>query len=95
MKDIKNFIFESNNGWNYFKDVYDPSGAGLKLNGLNANDVKWIYIDIDKNTICPYTENNLTQATKDLEDDYLENELNKLKVGESYNENGKIYIKIK
>ena len=95
MKDIKNFINESNNSWTFYKSVYDPTSKGLKLNGFDNTDVKWIYIDINNNSICPYTEDDVKQATKDLEDDYLEEELYKLKVGDSYNAEGNIYLRIK
>ena len=95
MKNIINFINESNKGWNFYKSVYDPSGTGLKLDGFDNTDVKWIYININDYSICPYTENDVKQATKDLEDDNLEKELRKLKIGDSYNDEGNIYLRIK
>ena len=96
MKNITNYLTEGKSSWNFFKSVYDPSDSGLKLDGLDNADVKWIYIDIDNHSITPYTEDDIKQATKDLEDDYLEKELLKLKIGDSYNENDKyIYVRIK
>ena len=95
MKTIINFINESNNGWKFYKSVNDPTGAGLKLNGFDNTDVKWIYINIKDYSICPYTEDDVKQATKDLEDNYLEEELHKLKIGYSYNDEGNIYLRIK
>ena len=96
MKNITNYLTEGNSSWEYFKSVYDPSGTGLKLNGLDNADVKWIYIDIDDHSITPYTEDDVKQATQDLGDDYLEKELLKLKIGDCYNEDAKnIYLRIK
>ena len=48
--------------------------------------------------ISPYTEADLKQATKDLEDDdTIEKEVKKLKIGESYDSDGgiNIYVRIK
>lgn len=95
MKNIINFINESNNSWNFYKSVNNPTDTGLKLDGFDNTDVKWIYININDYSIYPYTEDDVKQATKDLEDDYLEGELHKLKIGDSYNDEGNIYLRIK
>ena len=97
MKNIKNYINESSKGWEYFKSVTDPSSLGIDLPGLDNKNVKWLYIDTQNEMISPYTEADLRQATKDLEDDTLENEVKKLKIGESYDSDGgiNIYVRIK
>ncbi len=95
MKDIKEFINESSNAWKYFSSVSNSSNSSIKLSGLENKDAKWLYIDINNQMITPYTENDVKQATKDLEDNYLEEELRKLKIGDSYNDEGNIYLRIK
>ena len=98
MKDIKKYITESSKGWEYFKSVTDPSTFGIDLPGLDNKDAKWLFIDTQNEMISPYTEDDLRQATKDLEnDDTIEKEVKKLKIGESYDSDGgiSIYIRIK
>jgi len=98
MKDIKEYITESSKGWEYFKSVTDPSTFGIDLPGLDNKDAKWLFIDTQNEMISPYTEADLRQATKDLEnDDTIEKEVKKLKIGESYDDDGgiSIYIRIK
>ena len=98
MKDIKTYINEGNKGWEYFSDVTLPSTAGIDLPGLDKKEVKWILIDTQSEMIAAYTEADLRQATKDLEnDDTIEKEVKKLKIGESYNSDGgiNIYVRIK
>ena len=95
MKNIKNYITESSKGWKYFKSVTDPSGAGIDLPGLDNKDAKWILINNQDEMISPYTIADLKQATKDLEDDFIEKSVKALKIGESFNTDGEIYIRIK
>ena len=96
MKNIKNYITESSKGWEYFKSVTDPSGAGINLPGLDNKDAKWILINNQDEMISPYTIADLKQATKDLEgDDFLEKSVKTLKIGESFDTDGEIYIRIK
>lgn len=96
MKNIKNYLTESSKGWEYFKSVTDPSGAGIDLPGLDNKNAKWLLIDTQGEMISPYTEADLKQATKDLEDDdTIEKEVKKLKIGESFNADRDIYIRIK
>jgi len=97
MKDINKYITESSKGWKYFKSVTDPSSLGIDLQGLDNKDAKWIYIDTQNEMISPYTEADLRQATKDLEDDTLEKSVKALKIGESYDSDGgiNIYVRIK
>ena len=98
MKNIKNYITESSKGWEYFKSVTDPSSLGIDLPGLDNKNAKWLLINTQDETISPYTEADLKQATKDLEDDdTIENEVKKLKIGESYDSDGgiNIYVRIK
>lgn len=95
MKNIKNYITESSKYWEYFKSVTDPSSAGIDLPGLDNKDAKWILINTQDEMISPYTTEDLKQATKDLEDDYLEKSIKSLKFGESFVDDGYIYIRIK
>ena len=95
MKNIKNYITESSKGWEYFKSVTDPSGAGIDLPGLDNKNSKWLLIDTQGEMIAPYTESDLKQATKDLEDDFVEKSVKALKIGESFNDDRDIYIRIK
>lgn len=95
MKNIKNYITESSKGWEYFKSVTDPSSAGIDLPGLDNKDAKWILINNQDEMIAPYTEADLKQATKDLEDDFIEKSVKALKIGESFAADEDIYIRIK
>jgi len=97
MKDINKYITESSKSWEYFKSVTDPSTAGINLPGLDNKDAKWLLIHMRDEMISPYTESDLKQATKDLEDDTLEKSLKALKIGESYDSDGgiNIYVRIK
>lgn len=97
MKNIKKYITESSKGWKYFKSVTDPSSLGIDLPGLDNKDAKWLLIHTQDEMITPYTESDLKQATKDLEDDSLEKSVKALKIGESYDsDNGiNIYVRIK
>ena len=97
MKNIKNYITESSKGWEYFKSVTDSSTLGIDLPGLDSKNAKWLFIDTQGEMISPYTEADLKQATKDLEDDTLEKEVKKLKIDESYDADGgiSIYVRIK
>lgn len=98
MKNIKNYINESSNAWEYFSSVTDPSSAGIKLPGLDNKDAKWLYINTESQMITPYTEDDLKQWTKDYEgDDTGEKAVKALKIGEIYNEDGGInlYVRIK
>ena len=95
MKDINSYINESSNVWKYFSSVSDSSHSGIKLSSLENKDAKWLYIDMNNQMITPYTEDDVKQATKDLEDNNLEEELHKLKIGNSYNYEGNIYLRIK
>ena len=95
MKNIKNYITESSKGWEYFKSVTDPSGTGINLPGLDNKDAKWILINNQDEMISPYTIADLKQATKDLEDDFIEKSVKALKIGESFTADGEIYIRIK
>ena len=95
MKGLTEFLKESKKGWEYFKNVIDT--RGISLPGLDDDEAKWLYINTQGETIAPYTEADLKQATEDLEDDFLETEVKKLKIGESYDADGgiSIYVRIK
>ena len=95
MKNIKNYITESSKGWEYFKSVTDPSSLGIDLPGLDNKNAKWLLINTQDEMISPYTEADLKQATKDLEDDFVEKSVKALKIGESFNDDRNIYIRIK
>jgi hypothetical protein len=97
MKNIKNYINESSNTWKYFSSVTDPSGAAIKLSGLENKDAKWLYIDMNNQMITPYTEDDLKQWTKDYEgDDTGEKAIKALKIGEIYNaDDNNLYVRIK
>ena len=98
MKDIKNYINESSNAWEYLSSVSDPSHSGIKLSGLEKKDAKWLYINTDSQIITPYTEDDLKQWTEDFEgDDTGEKAVKALKIGEIYDADGGInlYIRIK
>ena len=98
MKGLIEFLNESNNSWKYFQSVTDPSTFGIDLPGLGDKDAKWLFIDTQGEMISPYTEADLRQATKDLEnDDTIEKAVKKLKIGESYDADGgiSIYVRIK
>ena len=95
MKNIKNYITESSKGWEYFESVTDTSS--INLPGLDNKATKWLFINTQGEMISPYTAADLKQATEDLEDDTLEKEVKKLKIGESYDADGgiSIYVRIK
>ena len=95
MKGLAEFLKESKKGWEYFQSVTDT--RSINLPGLDNNEAKWLFINTQGEMIAPYTEADLRQATNDLEDDILEKEVKKLKIGESYDADGgiSIYIRIK
>ena len=99
MKDINSYITESyKNGWQFFKSVTDPSYAGINLPGLENNDVKWLLINTETDSISGVTAQDLKQWTEDFEGfDEGEKAVKALKVGESYDADGgiNIYIRIK
>lgn len=98
MKDIKQYITEGKDSWEYFESVTDPSGAGIKLPGLEKNSIKWLLIDTETEMISGVTEYDLKQWTEDFEGwDEGEKAVKSLKVGESYDADGgiNIYLRIK
>ena len=89
---------EATNEWVYYSSVTDPSTAGIKLPGISDNDVKWLLINTETESISCVTEDDLKQWTEDFEDnDWGEKEVKALKIGESYDSDGgiNIYIRIK
>ncbi len=98
MKTIKDFINESNQGWEYFSDVTFPSTAGIDLPGLDKKEVKWILINTETESISAVTERDLKQWTEDYEGfDEGEKAVKALKIGDSYDSDGgiNIYVRIK
>lgn len=97
MKGLAEFLKESKKAWKYYESVTDPSYRSIDLPGLDDDEAKWLFINTQGEEIAPYTEADLRQATKDLEDDFLEKEVKKLKIGESYDADGgiSIYVRIK
>ena len=98
MKDIKHFINESSNGWEFYSNVTDPSHAGIKLPGLENKNTKWLLINTETEQISGVTERDLKQWTEDFDGfDEGEKAVKALKVGESYDSDGgiNIYIRIK
>ena len=98
MKTIKDFINESNKGWEFFASVTDPSTVGIDLPGLENRAVKWLLINTETESISGVTTQDLEQWTKDFEGfDEGEKAVKALKVGESYDADGgiNIYIRIK
>ena len=95
MKDIKNYITESNNGWQFDRGSIKQSS--ISLDELNDSAVKWIRINTESEVILPVTNNDIKLWAEDEENDTLEVEVFKLKIGESYNADGgtNIYIRIK
>ena len=95
MKDIKSFITEGENGWEFIESSWDNSGE--PLDALDTSAVKWILVNTESEFIMAVTENDLKSWSEDEGDDTLEKEVKKLKIGESYNADGgiNIYLRIK
>ena len=97
MKNIENFINEANHktdGWTYSTaySEYDE-----ELQDLDDPKVKWLLINTEGKHIMPVSSDDLHSWSYDYEDDTVEKECKKLKVGESYDADGgiNIYIRIK
>ena len=95
MKDIKSFITEGENGWEFIESSWDNSGE--PLDALDISAVKWILVNTESEFIMAVTEKDLKSWSEDEGDDTLEKEVKKLKIGESYNADGgiNIYLRIK
>lgn len=98
MKNLNTYLTESSKGWEFFANVTDPSTAGINLPGLENNDVKWLLINTETESISGVTARDLKQWTEDFEGfDEGEKAVKALKVGESYDSDGgiNIYIRFK
>ena len=98
MKDIKDFINESNKGWEFFASTSDPSMSAIKLPGLSNKNVKWLLINTQTEIISAVTERDLKAWTEDDDSfEYAEKAIKDLKIGDSFDSDGgiNIYIRIK
>lgn len=98
MKDIKDFINESNKGWEFFPNVTDQGMSGITLPGLSNKNIKWLLINPQSEIISGVTERDLASWTEDDDSfEYAEKAIKALKIGESFDADGgiNIYIRIK
>lgn len=98
MKTIKDFINESNKGWEFFASVTDQGMSGITLPGLTDKKVKWLLINTESEIISGVTERDLKAWTEDDDSfEYAEKAIKALKIGEAFDADGgiNIYIRIK
>ena len=98
MKDIKQYITEGKDGWEFFDSATDTFGSGIELSGLENQKIKWILVNTDSEIIAGVTEHDLDSWAED--DEYFKDAakaIKSLKIGDSYDADGgiNIYLRIR